>query len=142
MAPPLISVEQYVARLGRSLGATEEAQAEALLGDASAIVRLEAGEDFLDEAGEELEDVPDVIAGVVYAMVRRGMENPRALTGETLGDYSWQAGGASSTGIFLTREEKRTIRRAVGKLSAGSVQLEGDLPMRGFVSLQSLVTDP
>jgi len=139
--PPLITIEEYAARLGHTLGATEQAQAAALLGDASALVRLEAGEDFLNDDGD-LDEVPDAIAGVVYAMVRRAIENPRALTGETLGDYSWQAGGSSSTGIYLMRAEKRTVRQAVGKLSAGSVQLEGDLPVRGFVSLESLVTDP
>lgn len=141
MTPPLITVEQYTDRLGHTLDAAEQAQAAALIGDASALVRLEAGEDFLDEQGE-LADVPDAIVGVVYAMVRRAIENPRALTGETLGDYTWQSGGSSSTGIYLMRAEKRTVRQAVGKLSAGSVQLEGDLPVRGFVSLESLVTDP
>lgn len=141
MAPPLIDVTAYATRLGRTLDATEEAQAEAYIADASALVRLATGEDFLDELGE-LGDVPDAIVGVVVAMVRRAVENPRALTGETLGDYSWQAGGSSSTGIYLMRAEKRTVRQAVGKLSVGALQLEGDLPVRGFVSLQSLVTDP
>lgn len=141
MAPPLIDVTAYATRLGRTLDEAEEAQAVAYIADASALVRLAAGEDFLDELGE-LDEVPDAIVGVVVAMVRRAVENPRALTGETLGDYSWQSGGSSSTGIYLMRAEKRTVRQAVGKLSVGVLQLEGDLPVRGFVSLQSLVTDP
>lgn len=134
MAEPLITVEAYATRLGRALTEDEAAQAEALIVDASGLVRDEADDDFLDDTTGDL-TVPDSVVAVVYGMVRRAMENPRGLTGETLGDYTWQSGGSSSSGIYLMRTEKRTIRKAVGKLSVGTVQLEGDLPGRGFVSL-------
>lgn len=138
MAEPLISVEAYAARLGRALTEEERTQAAALIIDASGLVRDEADDDFLDDTTGDLA-VPDSVVGVVYGMVRRAVENPRGLTGETLGDYTWQSGGSSSSGIYLMRAEKRTIRKAVGKLSVGTVQLEGDLPGPAFVRLDHLL---
>lgn len=128
MAPPLLSLEDYETRLGRDLSAAEQGQVTALLDDVSAEIRDVAGEDFLDEA-EALEDVPPTIVAVTYRAVRRAAENPRGLSGETLGDYSWQGAGGSAAGVFLSAGERRAVRRAVGRSSVIALQLEGDLPL-------------
>lgn len=128
MVEPLVTVTKLQTRLGRTFDATETSQAEALLKDASALVRDIADDDFLDDAGNLT--VPASIVPVVVSMVRRGFDNPRGLTSETLGDYTWQASGNAMSGIYATRKEKIVIRRAVSKLGAGTAQLEGYLPLR------------
>lgn len=130
---PLITVADLETRLGSSLGETESAQAEALIDDASALVRDVAEDDFINDDGAL--DVPPEIVPVVATMVRRSMENPLGRTGETLGDYSWQqqpSGGAGMPAtLYPTRREKRIIRRAAKKLSVGTMTLEGYLPHGG-----------
>jgi len=130
VAESLITLGQYEKRLGLgegSLSGAEASQVEAYIEDASALVRDIAADDFLDDAGAL--DVPASIVPVVVSMVRRAVDNPRGLTGEQIGPFSYQAAGSNAAGIFATRNEKRIIRRAVGKLGAGTAQLEGDLPL-------------
>lgn len=130
MADPLIQVSDLTDRLGRSLDETETTQAEALIDDASALIRDVADDDFLNDSGTL--DVPPSIVPVVVTMVRRALENPRGLSGEQLGSYSWQAQGQQAA-IYANRNEKRIIRRAVSKLGVGTAQLEGYLPLRDTV---------
>lgn len=125
MAAALVTYEQLIARPGFS--DADQAQAEALLEDASALVRVCVAPD-LDDV--EPPEVPGAVVAVVVNMVRRGLTNPRGLTQETLGDYSYSSGGTSgSASLYLTNREKRIIRKAVGKLGVATVQLEGDLPL-------------
>lgn len=72
--------------------------------------------------------LPPAIEAVVVSMVRRGLDNPRGLTGEQLGDYQWQ-GTAASGSIYVSLNEKRVIRRAIGKLGVATVSLEADIPI-------------
>lgn len=140
----LISLSAYGTRVGvvydeDSPGATEE-QILAFLDDASALVNLIAfgtteddyWTDYDASSPPATNDVPEAVVPVIVAMVRRGIENPRGLTGEQLGDYQWQAASATQTAIYATREERRIIRRAAGRLSVGTVQLEGDLATSGL----------
>ncbi|MCD0450772.1 hypothetical protein LO762_16465 [Actinocorallia sp. API 0066] len=118
----LITVEQLLARPG--FDGVSEAQAEAVLEDVSALVALVASPVVLT-AGT----LPPAIVPVIVAAARRGLHNPRGLSGEQLGDYGWQAGGQASTGLFLTRHEERIVRRAAGRLGAGNAGLDSDLPL-------------
>ncbi|MEX5637408.1 hypothetical protein [Parafrankia sp. FMc2] len=129
--PPLVDLAAYLTRTGQALAdldAAEQAQLTALLGDASALVRLEAGLDWVAEDGVTV-TTPDVVVPVVVAVVRRSASNPEGLTGETLGDHSWQMANASAD-LYLTKSERTTVRRAAGRLGIGSVQMEGDLPVQ------------
>lgn len=101
----------------------DSTEATKLIEVASGLVADVASPEILDPA-----TLPPAIEGVVVSMVRRGLDNPRGLTGEQLGDYQWQAQGAQSA-IYPTRNEKRVIRRAVGTLGVGAVQLEADVPL-------------
>jgi hypothetical protein len=131
MADPLIEVGDVSVRLGRSFGPADTARAEALIRDVSGEVYSLAGDDaFHDEAGQL--DVPDVVVGIVADAVIRAFENPRGLTGETIGDYSYQAGGPGrDAGLYLTAAQRRSIRRAAGVTLLGGIQMETDLPLRG-----------
>lgn len=120
---PLISIDQLLARPG--FADVDPGQAQALIDDASALVRDIAAPVVLDPAA-----LPASLVPVIVGMVRRGFANPLGRTGESIGDYSWQAAGNAMSGIYATRKEKIVIRRAVGKLGVGTAQLEGDLPLR------------
>lgn len=138
MAEPLIKVGKLETRLGRTFDDPEKARAEAFIADASALIRDIADDDFLDDDGNL--NVPASIVPVVVSMVRRGFDNPRGLTSETLGDYTWQASGNAMSGIYATRKEKIVIRRAVSKLGAGTAQLEGYLPLPPQYGRESDIT--
>lgn len=129
--PPLVDLAAYLTRTGQALAdldAAEQAQFTALLGDASAIVRQEAGVDWVADDGVTV-TTPDVVVPVVVAVVRRSVSNPEGLTGETLGDHTWQMSNASAD-LYLTKAETKTVRRAVGRAGFGSIQMEGDLPVQ------------
>lgn len=120
----LITVEQLLTRPG--FDGVDEAQAAAVLDDVSALVVQIAD---LATAWTA-ETVPAAVVPVIVSMARRGLSNPRGLTGEQLGDYGWQAqGGGGSSSLYATRREERIIRRAAGRLGAKSVDLDSDLPL-------------
>lgn len=116
----LASLEELKARLPRAVSASDELRAETALDDASVLV--------LDASGEEWtsETVPDVVKVVVLNAARRAFLNPEELVSEALGDYSRKRAAAS---VFLTREEKHTIRKAAGKSGVSTIDLFGDLPV-------------
>jgi len=126
--PALATLSDFEDRYGRMLEADETMRVSVLLDDVSALVRDVAGVDWLNDDDDELEDVPGTIVAVVCEVVRRGFDNPAGLAGETIGDYSWRAGKVNY-GVYLTTEERRTVRRAAGRLSVGTVGLEGILPI-------------
>ena len=124
--PSLTDADAFAVRYGRSLSEDETERIEALLGDASDMVRDIAGEDYVDDAGD-LEEVPPAIISVVCEAVRRAFDNPAGLQGETTGNYTWRGPTPTGSGVHLTMGEKRIIRRAAGRLGVGVVTLEGYL---------------
>lgn len=120
----LINVTDLEDRIGHTLGGGLATQATALIGDASALVR-QAARGQLDTVDPP--NVPPTIVTVMWTAVRRAMANPLARSGEAVDGHQWQAAG--QTGVYLTRDEIRTIRREVGVLGVNSVVLEGDLPI-------------
>lgn len=127
MAQPLIDVPTLEARLRRTFAGDELTQAQSYIDDASALVRDEAGDDFLDDSGALV--VPDAVVPVVVSAVRRALFNPGGLGHEQIGSYAYS--GAPQDGVFLTKPERRIVRRAAGKLGAGTVTLEGWMPLYG-----------
>lgn len=124
MPSGLITEEMYVERLGRTLTGARLAQVGAFIADASALVRrIAKGElDGADSATVSPELIP-----VVFNMVRRGIENPRGLTSERIGDYQWAGAGQA---IYATDDEVALIRSAAGLGSIGTVELTSDMPER------------
>lgn len=98
----------------------DQAQAESLIGDVSALVQQIAGPAVLDAA-----TLPPVLMPVIVSMVRRGLDNPLGVASEQTG--GWMASGRA--GVYATRAERKVIRRAVGKLGVGTAGLEGNLPL-------------
>lgn len=124
----LVSYAELTRRPG--LEGIAEDQAEALLDDASALVRLEAcGK--LDDV--EPPNTPDAVTVVVISMVRRGSANPMGFQQESLGDHSYtdgQAGVGGVASLYMTNREKKIVRRAVRLPTVGAAQMHGDLPLQ------------
>lgn len=99
MAEPYATVADYEVRAGQTLTGPGRDQVDALLGDASAIVRsiLPAG----------YEPDADAARAVVVAMVRRGMANPGGLRSRTMGGYSETLD--QDGGLYLTDAERDLI---------------------------------
>lgn len=129
MGEALVDQQDVEVRLGRTLTATEAELVVTRIADVSEEVWSLVGEDAFHDAEQTL-TVPGVVRAAVCDAVMRILENPRGLTGETIGDYNWQAAGArGSTGLlYLTAAERRTVRRAAGLPPVGTVTLQGDLP--------------
>lgn len=117
-----VSLATFEARYAGTIPAADESRLEALLSDASALVSELAGTDY------ETVAAPATIISIVCEMVRRVYDNPNGLQGETIGDYTWRGGAATSSGLYLTAQESRTIRRAAGRLGVGSITLTSCLP--------------
>jgi hypothetical protein len=112
-------------RWGRLLTADEIMQVDALLTDASALV-LDVADLTTDWTAATL---PAAVLPVVCEVVRRAFDNPAGLQGETIGDYTWRGTKTDETSsVYLTASEKRTIRRATGRLAVGTVTLSVDTP--------------
>lgn len=128
---PLATSYDFEARYGRSLDGDEELRVETLLSDASALVCIESGTEWTvtdDDDVVTLGAVPVTVVAVVCEAARRAFDNPAGLQSETIGDYTWRAQlGASTAGVFLTAEEKRIVRRSVGRNGLGAITMTADL---------------
>lgn len=111
--PALAPVSGLEVRLGLAVGSisgADLARAQAALVDVSAIVRQEAGMDWIDPDDPTAVITPDTVAAVVLQAVKRAYENPENLSQESLGgDY---ASTKSLVGIYLTEDEKTIVRIA------------------------------
>lgn len=125
-ATPLVTVAYLQALPG--FGGAEEATLDALIEQASGLV--------IDLVSPELDDAtastcPSVVATVISSMVRRGLGNPRGAQSETLGDYSYaMASDGGIATLYMTKREERKVRKATGRLGAGTIAMEGYLPLQ------------
>lgn len=110
----LASVLDIEARLGRTFVDDELGRVVALLEDASALVRDEAGRTWIDPTTGALTGVPGSIRAVVLRMVERAVRNPQGFSSESAGDYSYQRNNVDQ-GVYLTDAERAIIRRACGR---------------------------
>jgi len=117
-----VTLTDFVTRYSGPVASADEDRIQALLSDA-----CDMAQDIMKSTYGEDDEIPGAIIAVVVAAVGRVYSNPQGLTGETIGNYSWQ-GRASGVGIHFTLQEKQTLRRAAGKLGVGQAQLEGYLP--------------
>ena len=117
--PTLATLSDLRARMGTL---ADETRAWALLNDASALIRAEANYTWIDADGVA-EEVPALIVMVCCKVVERVMSNPEGLSGEAIGGYSAQFSNASSD-IYLTKQERRLVRKAAGTTPIGTIELE------------------
>jgi hypothetical protein len=113
--PPLASVAAMEVRLGVEEGSLEDldlARAEAALGDVSALVRDEAGRDWVADDETTITAPPAAVAVVLQAALRT-YRNPDGYASESLGGgaygYSYAPG---ATGAYLSEDERLIVRRA------------------------------
>ena len=123
MLPPLASVASLGLRLGATLAGSDAERASAVLDDASALIRAEAGQNWVDES-EELADVPAIVESIALAVAYRAFRNPEGVSQTSLGDasVSYDRGGGQA-GVYLTRDERRAVRRAAGTTAIGAIEL-------------------
>jgi hypothetical protein len=119
-----VPFDEFQIRYENTVPAADEERVGAFLEDACALVADITGVTYVDGSGSE---VPGAIVAAVCTAVRRAYENPSGLGGETIGDYSWRVSTAGS-GVYFTPDEARIMRRAAGKSSVGTLELEGMLP--------------
>lgn len=110
MLPPLTTLSELEVRTGTQ---DEAARAEAVLIDASNLVRDEAGKTWVDDAGA-VSGVPDMIVTLVLKVSKRALDNPTGLTAETYPEYAWRKDGAED-GVYLTDKECKIVRRLAGR---------------------------
>lgn len=121
--PTLASIQQLDARFPGGLADEDTNRALAALEDASAWIRIEAGEDWLDDSGN-LDDVPPAIVSVCCAVARRIVDNPAGIMQRSIAGYSEGLTNAT-TDVYLTKQEKAIIRKVSGVGGLTVVTLEG-----------------
>lgn len=119
----LVTTSQVTDRLGPNFN-VDATQLSSAITDASALVR-EAAEGELDNVDTST-PTPDLIVAVVVSAVRRALVNPDGFGSEMLQGYRFES--APRTGVFLTKDERRTVRKHAGVLSVGTAELQGYLP--------------
>jgi hypothetical protein len=110
--PTLADIWQLQQRIPGGIAEDDLARALAALEDASAWIRAEAGEDWLDDDGA-LETVPGAVVSVCCSVARRILDNPDGLLQESVAQYSYSRTNAT-TDVYLTKQEKAIIRKAAG----------------------------
>ena len=119
--PSLITQTQFENRAGMAvstLTGVKLAQFTAFAEDASALIRDEAGLDFVDEADQLA--VPAGILPVAFRVVHRAMENPLGHASQTDGTFTWRKEvGAGAAGVYLTDEDADDINAALAEPATG-----------------------
>ena len=113
MLPPLADVSDLRMRTGEAYEGDDRLRAEAVLTDASNLIRDEAGKTWVNTTTNAAEP-PDAIFSLALKVARRALDNPEGLTSETHPEYSWRKDGAED-GVYLTERECRICRRNGGK---------------------------
>jgi len=127
MLPPLATVEDLEARIGHAItDADERARAEALLADASALVRMAAHDDYMELDGVTLGPVPDLAVTITASAALRGWYNPAGIEAAQLGAVSVRYGGA-----WLSQAERDLLGQLAGG-GPGSGTLQQVMLKPGF----------
>lgn len=136
--PPLVDVVELATRLGLDLTSDVLPRLAAIIDDASALVRAEAQQTWVDEYGD-LEDVPDAVATVTLAVARRVYENKLGVTSETTGPFTIRYSDQAGEGLYLTEQEKELLARyrpspspGVWTLPTTRTEVEGASTIRQF----------
>lgn len=107
---PLATVDDMETRLGKTIAAgVERDRAEALISDASTLVRHEAGRTWVDAEGD-LDSPPDVAVMTALSAAIRAWYNPSQIESAQLGAVSIRYGDVWLTAV--ERERLSSITRS------------------------------
>jgi hypothetical protein len=107
MTDPLVEAEELLRRLPEADTDADLTRAEALLEDASALVR------HFGDAGWLIGYTPDVVTMIVIKIALRAFQNPGGVTQESEG-ATYSASFGTEPGVYLTAEERDIIVGATG----------------------------
>jgi hypothetical protein len=105
--PSLAPIVELEKRLGKNLDGADEDRANALLVDASALVRHVARATWVDADGT-LTEVPDVAVAITLQATLRAWYNPEGVNGESIAGYSVQYGAGD---VWLTSTERNQLEQ-------------------------------
>ena len=131
MALPSLATVDDIAARAPDLQLDDTTQAEALLSDASALVRSYAGCTWVDDEGN-LADVPEGLPGIVAMIVIRALRIPEGVTQETIGNYSVSYAPNATDRLYLSRADKAFLRRISGRGGAYSISTYGPVGYLGI----------
>lgn len=106
--PPLATVDDLATRVQETIDA-EDPLALYFLRAASATVRQYAGQNWVNDAGTELVDVPDVAHDITVECAARVWMNPEGNTQETAGPFTERKPEQYADSFFLTATEKSKL---------------------------------
>lgn len=105
MLPPLASIDDMEARIGHQItDPADTDRANALLADASALVRFEANRTWIDPDTGTIANVPDYVVTLTVNAALRGWYNPAGIESAQLGAVSVRYGSA-----WLTNTERENL---------------------------------
>lgn len=125
--PPLALVPDLEARLVAPITDPHQRErAESLLADASALVRWEAGRDWVDDVGQ-LTTVPDIAFMITLQAALRAFYNPAQVSSQQLGAASVRYGD-----VWLTSAERNRLADLGGtRGNMQSIQMSGGYGFEG-----------
>lgn len=107
--PPLASVDDLAAWAGQD-ATTDAMRAGAVLSAASALVRAEAGQTWVNANGS-LAEVPADVTAVVVQVAGRVWGNPSGAIQWTKGPFSERYSDDAALGLYLTDAERAILAR-------------------------------
>src|SRR5574338_247454 len=121
MSRPALAILDDLEPLTGAIAESGVERANKLLAMASEVVRAYAATTWLNDAGDDVEDVPGQIADIVAAMVERATRNPMGVTQESAGPFSRSFGADASQRLYMTRAERMVVRATVERTVIGTL---------------------
>lgn len=118
MTVALASLDDLEARMGD----VDAVRALTALEDASLLIHTETSSVWLED-GVLVADIPRVVVTVCCKVAQRVMSNTQGIETTSLGTFTESYSNATND-VFLTRSERRVIKRAAGLSGIGSITLE------------------
>lgn len=133
LPPPLAALETDLGYEEGELEGVDLRRAERALQSAATLILAEVAP---ATAERWKDDAPDVVVLVAITAARRGFENPRGISQETLGAHT--VGLSDTTGVYLTAQEvAQVVRAATGRRTAtgytGSLRTPSAYDVDGYV---------
>lgn len=123
MLPAFATKEELDLRLPNGLDTDDEERADAVLEDASTVVRVEAGKSWVDGSNALLSDIPDIVKVCTLKLAVRTFLNPGGATQQGVDQFqvTWGAGDD------YWREQ---LKNAAGRSGLSSIKVHAPVPFQ------------